>query len=707
MKDGGRIELANEAYHLQVKIIGRDVLLEIQDHKANFNFCSGSYLYQAVCRDGNQRVIFSGLENARFSLSEDRLEIRGEIAGLSLEHSFWLPRARMILEETIRLTNPTDHTIELVDFTCAARCILTNPVGKIRPEVGEDRFQAIPFYRHPTDPTDVDHDYAVSSLLAYAGREPRVNELAAIPEGHGFVPSDRRFSEGWAWQHGSTTLGIFKFNQDYMEFSTLGLEDTSEGVMLRFGGAGMMEDEPSCLRGILPGQKIQLGVTRYETVEGGYVQASSAFRRMLDENGCRFPDHYNPPVHWNELYDNPEWNLGSPGQPPGKRMTRPLAYTRQLLRVEAAKAKDYHCEALYLDPGWDTDFGSFLWGEAWLGDRKTFIEEIWRDYNLRVSLHTPLATWMSWDGRSVDTWPAAAVRMDASGNFVPGSICLGAQQYLDEAEKRLLAHCEDGVVYLMFDGNWWNGGCWNPDHGHPVPYTFESHCRANLDLAQRIHARHPEILIEMHDMIAGGSVLRYTPVYYKYGLPRSYDENWGFELMWQPMEDIRSGRARALYYYNLACNVPAYLHIDLRDDNKNLLVFWWYASTCRHLGIGGTHADPAVAQAHKLAMRHYRSLERFYKRGDFYGISESIHLHALPEENSFVVNLFNLTDEEQIVSGSIAVNEIGLARDVYYIQPAGSGFDSRTGRFHIRRRMEPWSTHLAEVYPLVGRMDNG
>ncbi|MBI4530230.1 MAG: hypothetical protein HY709_01810, partial [Candidatus Latescibacteria bacterium] len=52
-------------------------------------------------------------------------------------------------------------------------------------------------------------------------------------------------------------------------------------------------------------------------------------------------------------------------------------------------------------------------------------------------------------------------------------------------------------------------------------------------------------------MIAGGSGHHYTPVYYKYSLPGSYDEKWGFELMWQPMEDIRSGRARSLYYYNL------------------------------------------------------------------------------------------------------------------------------------------------------------
>lgn len=41
---------------------------------------------------------------------------------------------------------------------------------------------------------------------------------------------------------------------------------------------------------------------------------------------------------------------------------------------EAAKARDYSCEALYLDPGWDTDAGTFLWGEEWLGDRRQFIQ---------------------------------------------------------------------------------------------------------------------------------------------------------------------------------------------------------------------------------------------------------------------------------------------------------------------------------------------
>jgi hypothetical protein len=319
------------------------------------------------------------------------------------------------------------------------------------------------------------------------------------------------------------------------------------------------------------------------------------------------------------------------------------------------------------------------------------------EYGLKTSLHCPLATWMSFDGRSVHTWPQEAQRMNPQGEIIPGSICLGARQYLAEAEKRLLELCEAGVTFLMFDGNWYNDGCWNPDHGHPLPYTYEAHCQANLDLARRIHARFPEVLIEMHDMISGGSMLRYTPVYYKYGLPGSYDDNWGFELMWQPMEDLLSGRARALYYYNLGCNVPAYLHIDLRDDNEHCLVLWWYASTCRHLGIGGTHENPRIAQAQQQAMQRYRKLERFYKHGDFYGVNEEVLIHASPEEGAFVVNLFNLSGEERIISAAVRVAEMGIDPDQWFVLPKNGGFGYLDGTFRIQRRMAPWSAQVAEV----------
>jgi len=690
-------ELVNDAYKLSVVIKDKGIYVRLRDLAMGFDLAEGQYIYRASRSCAEGLIITEWLNDVTVEANAEVLKITGVLAGLKIEHILELPVSRGIMEERIILSNPTKSVLSLKDFAAGMQRRIANEVGSIFPELSSDRLVAIPFRHHPTDPPDFDLDFHMADLIKMAGREHRANKKPLSYPYYGYLPSRQWASEGWAWMHGEHTLGIFKFNQEAMEFSVLSPEADEDGLALRFGGACMVAGDPSSLHKIQPGQKIELGVTRYETKKGDYKEAYYAFRSFLDENGCRFKKGYNPPVHWNELYDNPEWNLGTPGTPPGPRLTRPVTYTKKLLEKEAEKAREYSCESLYLDPGWDTDFGTFLWGEDWLGPRKQFIQEMRERYGLSVALHCPLATWMSLYGRGVSSWPREAFQMDANGNIIEGAICLGSKQYLDEAEKRLLANCSDGIVFLMFDGNWWNGGCWNPNHAHPVPYTMEDHIRANLELARRIHKKYPHVLIEMHDMVAGGTHQRYTPVYYKYGLPDSYDENWGFELMWNPMEDIRSGRARSLYYYNLGCNVPIYLHVDLRDDNEHCLVLWWYASTCRHLGIGGTHSNPAIAQAQKLSMKRYRKLERFYKEGEFYGMHEEAHVHVLSEENAFLVNLFNLSDERRVISGSIAFEKMGLDPDRWYIKPKGGQFDNREGTFSISRSLLPWSTEIIEV----------
>ena len=665
-----------------------------------------------------------------------------------------------------------------------------------------------------------------------------------------------------------------------MQFSVISTHSTAEGTLLRFGGAAMISDEPAALGRIAPDQTVDLGLVRFQTIQGGYVEAMYAYRAMLDEMGCRFPKDFNPPVHWEQLYDMPEaWN------------DRPHRYTKAILELEAAKGRDYSCEALYLDPGWDTDFGTFLWGEKWLGPRKQFIDEIQAKYGLKVSLHCPLATWMShpytWGTMAQATYPPEARRMppademeqlavpalregrrnlallrtakdNASSVYADGAnprhqtahlndgwygntaswipnkmpawaeidlgavysiaevrlgndrtqlysdraptelriltaieyaadaaagtwreaaryagagilssksftfpavharwvrveilksakdemprldeieiydakavsekeaesfrkqivrgpkpvnqsggatICLGSKQYLATAEERLQANCADGVAFLMFDGNWWNGGCVDPNHGHPVPYRTEDHIRANLDLCRRIHSKYPKVLVEMHDMISGGSPVRATPIYYKYGLPGSYDMNWGFELMWNPMADIMEGRGLALYYCNLGCNVPIYTHINLKGDNINCMTLWWYISTCRHLGIGGKHAEPKVVEAQQKAMQWYRARDRFYKRGEFFGISEEIHVHVLPAEKAFTVNVFNLDDEMKTVRGSIDLKTLGLDPSLIYVSADGLGTVDN-GRLRVEVALPAYGAKVGEFGPPANR----
>jgi hypothetical protein len=421
------------------------------------------------------------------------------------------------------------------------------------------------------------------------------------------------------------------------------------------------------------------------------------FRRFLDERGCRFPASYDPPVHWEQLYDmEGAWDH------------RAEQYTKAAIEREAQKGIEYGCEAIYLDPGWDTKFASLVWGDAWLGPMDAFVREMRDRYGLKVSLHTPLATWMSLDipmgPPAIDTYPAEsrliappAPPQEPGAKAAPRrlpAICLGSRQYLEAAEKGLLDLCAGGATFLMYDGNFWNGGCLNPDHGHPVPYTFEDHIRANVDLAARIHAKYPHVLIEMHDMIAGGSPIRHTPLYYTYGLPGSWDENWGYELMWDSMADIKALRCLALYYSNLSCNIPFYLHVNLRGDNTDAIVLWWYASTCRHLGIGGTDKNPEVVAAQKAAMKRYRAVQDLYKRGEFFGISEEIHVHVLGSR--VAVNAFNLDDRARTIEGSVRLAEIGLdpARLYVFDEPWATCAD---GKLVVKAPLGPWGAKMASA----------
>jgi hypothetical protein len=732
---------------------------------------------------------------------------------------------------------------------------------------------AVPFRHRASDPKGRFNDFSLLDLVTQPGSISRINKDQVVTT----IPSRHRWSEAWTWIHGNHAFSIFSFNQENMVFSVLSTIAEGKSSSLRFGGAVMLNDEPAALTRIAPGQSVDWGVTRYMTLEGGHREALYAYRAMLDEKDCHFPKDFNPPVHWEQLYDMVNaW------------ADRAHLYTKEIIERQAALGRDYHCESLYLDPGWDSEFASFLWGEKWLGPRKAFIDEIRSKYGLKVSLHTPLASWMShrglsagWGESAVPTYPKEAWRIspvgdpdlldmapsvrgkrrnlalmptakaNASSLYEEGKmpihqiahlndgwygndsswiadklpawaeidlgaeyaiseirlgnerlgkyadraatqwkilaatnydadsqaadwrpiaeyrgdplatekvvtfpettarwvrveirhtangdaprldeleiyeakpvpetaaaaftkevkrrarpvpppdpqICLGSKQYLDVAEQRLLANCADGVVYLMFDGNWWNGGCDDPRHGHPVPYRKEDHIRANLDLARRIHAKYPHVVIEMHDMLCGGNPWRLTPIYYKYGLPGSYDENWGFELMWSPLDDVKQGRVLALYYSNMGCNVPIYTHINLATDNEHCIVLWWFISTCRHLGIGGTHADPSIVKAQQQAMQWYRDRDRFYKRGEFYGISEEIHLHVLPEEKAFTVNLFNLSDHKRTVSGEFALQSLGLDPKLESISSDGLGTIEQ-GRFRISSELPPWGAKAAEV----------
>ena len=396
-----RRELANQAYRLIVACAeDGEVTATLEDLLLGLRVAEGPYLYRAERsgREGPQR--FNKLSRPVLAVQGDTLIVRGELAGLAVEHRFDLPPGKRLMEERIVLRNETDQTVVLSDFEAGFQRRVTDRDGSVTPELRQDRWVAVPLRARATDPKGHVNDFLIEDLLHKPGYEPRVNKDQQYSQ----VPSRHRHAEGWAWIHGDAALGIFSFNQSNMLFSVVSTNRVAEGTALRFGGACMISGEPAILTRLAPGEAADLGVIRYQSQKGGYLEAAYAYRALLDEKGCRFPKDYNPPVHWEQLYDMTEaW------------VDRPNRYTKAIVEKEAAKGRDYSCEALYLDPGWDTDFGTFLWGEKWLGPRKPFIEEMRARYGLEVSLHCPLATWMShqysWGLGAVKTWPEAATRV--------------------------------------------------------------------------------------------------------------------------------------------------------------------------------------------------------------------------------------------------------------------------------------------------------
>jgi hypothetical protein len=863
----------NAAYRLEITLAGDDVRAVLFDKTLNLTLANGPYLYRAERQRDGIIESSSGLAKASIVVTDGKLTVHGELAGAEIEHTLTLPTDRSIMEEQIVVRNHTNALISLIGFEAGFTLSVISEGNNSLPKTANDRIVAVPFRHRASDPKGHYSEFSIHDLFTIPATTWSVNRNQETPA----VPSRHRWSEAWALLHGDHAFGIFSFNQENMVFSVLSTIVEKDRKLLRFGGAVMFDDEPSALTRIAPRTHVDLGTTRYETITGGYNQAAYAYRKMLDEKNCRFPKDFNPPVHWEQLYDMTHaWK------------DRTHRYSKAIIEREAAKGRDYHCEALYLDPGWDNAFGSFLWGEQWLGRRKQFIDEMRSKYGLEVSLHTPLATWTSHTGSDPDwgpsavpsyskeawrvspvgdcykrdmvpairggrrnlallpaaqanasslysggrmtihqkahlndgwygngaSWvadkPAAWVEIDLgaeyeisevrlsndrlgryadrgatelkiltatkhnadsqaadwhavaaySGPPVCGEkvlsfatttarwvridilktandeaprldeveiydakpvsedkaatfakavkrrsraapppdprICLGSKQYLDAAAERMLANCADGVAFLMFDGNSWPEGCDNPSHGHPVPYTKEDHVRANVELAKRVHAKYPNVIVEMHDMLCDGNALRWlTPVYYQYGIPGSFDEHWGFELMWVPMDDIKQGRTLALYYHNMGCNVPVYTHVNIADDNKHCLMLWWYASTCRHLGIGGKHGNPNIVKAQQEAMKWYRAHDRFYKRGDFYGITEEIHLHAIPGERAFTVNTFNLSDQKRVIRGEIDLKSLGLDPTLEYVSAEGLGTVDK-GRYSVGIELPPWGTGVAE-----------
>jgi hypothetical protein len=637
--------------------------------------------------------------------------LAGEIpGGIGLRHEFRVPLAEPWVEEQITVSNLGSGVLALPDARCGFVLPMTLEAASVSGPWRGFKLTAVPYRREPNGNRTQYADYTLFQVLS----EPRSSRLRAD------TPIDRAgnvvltavyasgiiqtlyplyASEGWILTDGRRGFLVTKYSQQGMEWALLDRTPLPDGRSgFRWGGFGIFQGDPEHGAWLAPHQSHRFGITRITAYEGGIEEGFYTFRAEMETRGHACPKGFDPPVHWNELYDNKLWWL--PGGGMDLPENRKKYYTLPDMKEEAAKARDLGCQALYLDPGWDTRFASKIWDESRLGKLADFTSLLRRDYNLSLSLHTPLSGWCD-----PSSYPRSMDRMNRDGSRVAMSLCGASAQYVEETQSRLEALARDGARFFMFDGTMHNGECWDPQHGHRVPSGREEHVQATNELARRVHAHHPEVLIEMHDQMLGGTRLRYVPTYYGQGRGSSagepvhsagFDSIWAFELMWDPMTDLVGGHSIALYYYNLAYSLPLYLHIDLRKDNAQCLMFWWNASTCRHLGIGGTHPDPQVRKAQKEAMATYRRLQTFFKAGTFYGLHEMVHVHVHPTQPEAVINCFNLEDHAVNRHIELYPGKVGLEATGYY-QFKGATAERAKDHYMLEAAIPSYGHSLIEV----------
>jgi hypothetical protein len=678
----GRVLLTSGRLELTVETKAGIDPRGLRDLESGRIYADGSYLWAGVATPISTAAPVIINKNGSCSVA-----LSGKSGDLEIEQVFSASADDPgVIGETIRLRNTGALPLDIPKFSCGFAKRIHDGTNWL-PDAADSRLCDVPYRRHPE--TGELRDFPLPELAGGKSwfsteRSPMYSRRESSVFG----------AEGWAWYQAGNTLLVSKSNPEAMEWSLLetiaGPGPSGSAKVLRFGGAGRWKlGDPEGAARLAPGAVFMFGETRYEALDGDWREAYASFRRVMERQGHGVPRDFNPPVHWNELYDNPLWWADDkPGD-------REKYYRFKDMEAEAERGHELGCGCLYLDPGWDTVFGSNLWAENRLGSQDKFVSWLREKYGMVLALHTPLAPWSK-----PEAYPLEARRMDKSGKRLD-ELCVASSVYIETKVARLRELCRKGAYFLMYDGSWFPGECWDPSHGHSLPVTRQEHVEAILKIQQGLHKEFPDVLIEQHDPVVGPGTVRYAPTYFLHGRPGAFNEIWGFEYMIDPMDDIISRRACSLYYYNLAYGLPVYLHIDLRKDNRQAMMFWWYASTCRHLGIGGTHPDPAVWEAHKAAMRSYLSLKRFYAQGVFYGLDETIHVHTLPDEGAAVMNVFNLEDKSASKTIRFRPEEIGLGPGAVRIE--GASFETKGGGIVVKADLAARGHLLLKVQSMKGR----
>lgn len=156
-------EVSNSAFLLKVTVNAPEVHVVLEERQIPQRLSEGNYIYHAQV-SGSQDTIFT-LQDPTVTVSGQNLTIRGKLAGLDIEHNFYLPPDKPFFEEHIVLHNSGDLRITLSEFEMGFPLKIKGKGDKIIPELTNDGLIAIPFRHRADDKNGIIHDYSMTLLL--------------------------------------------------------------------------------------------------------------------------------------------------------------------------------------------------------------------------------------------------------------------------------------------------------------------------------------------------------------------------------------------------------------------------------------------------------------------------------------------------------------------------------------------------------------
>ncbi|OHB42489.1 MAG: hypothetical protein A2Y13_07150 [Planctomycetes bacterium GWC2_45_44] len=663
--------------------------------QSRYNYClNWMQGGQSACANFAKDVVFQ--KTSEKGTHRTGFEITGSLGNtIRFKHIFTQSSTQQI-QEAITISNISNKPVEISDLSCGFQECLADKQ--------DWRLIAVPF-RIQVDGRK--HDYTCDQLIKgeYTNSDGEMSSV--FPS----LLKGALRSEAWLWTNNKIGLLVGKYNNDNIEMSMAKVQSKSDNSdsFLQFGGVGFcLFGEPSDAKVLQPGGSFTFGITHYEVYAGGLEHGFRKYTSFLNSKGHALPATYNPPLNWEILYDIGWYHSDQ------EQLSK--HFTLDKLFLEAEKAKEIGCELLYLDPGWEECEGTSLWDEKRLGKVSEFKKTLQRKYNLKFGYRD--SAWLYRD-EFPHAWYHCPNPVADRGRSNPSQdthrpqrlwhFCSLCKEWKQEKIERIKKTNASGVDFMMIDEYCWFGPCFAQDHGHNIPTTASDHAKAVFDLVKSVRHNSPDVLIECHDPLWPWGC-RYLPTYFKqgFGFDAAYQENWGFELMWECLKNLKDeGRAKVLYYYAMASNIPLYLQISMVTDNDQCLFFWWAASTVRHIAIGGKyhHYDSRLREkycpdtekrwnCYKQAVKLYLLLKEYFVRGEFHGLHEEAHLHTLDGKIGGVLTLFNISEQPLKIEAWIEPEMIGALPNSELESNVPDNIEWRNGKLHVSVPLEAASPQV-------------